>query len=344
MMKVISSILGVMSLIANSESLQSVPNVNQDKLDVRNNVDILKQAFANEFATLHDRINKQDQKIAGIEESAKQQELLIKALNSEVSELKNIIQIQDKDMTKMAKRIEVIFMTTRINEKKMTKMAKINEEMDMAPRINEQKMTKMATQINDLEMDNATTERKGMPIFTKDSSVFLNDTVDMHLDTDSETVSSFEKHTDHSEHGQNRAARVASGHVAFSAYLDHNLYHLTTGHILKCNRPILNVGNHYNAHTGVFTVPSTGVYLLTFFINGFGNNHRTFVRLVVDDRNIVAAVSLGGTADEMGGNTAIVQLTAGEAVWLEIFGGTTTGQLQTDNNFRYVTFSGVLLF
>ena len=326
MMTFISSILGVMSLIAHSESLQSVPNVNQDKVDVGNNVDIkniLRQAFANEFAALNDRIDKQDRKIASLEKTAKQQELLIKGFRSEVSELKSIIHRQDMDMTKM---------TTII------------ENMGMTSRINEQKMTMMATRINKLEMDNATIDRKRIPIFTKNSSFFLNDTVDMHLDLDSEGVSSFEKQTDYSEYGQNRAARVASSHVAFSAYLDHNLYHLTTGHILKCNRPIINVGNHYNAHTGVFSVPSTGVYLLTFFINGFGNNHRTFVRLVVDDRNIVAAVSTDDAGDEMGGNTAIVQLTAGVAVWLEIFGGTTTGQLQTDNTYRYVTFSGVLLF
>ena len=53
--------------------------------------------------------------------------------------------------------------------------------------------------------------------------------------------------------------------IAFSAYLSHNIAHLAPGHTLKCDQIIINDGNAYSQYTGVFTVPQTGVYLLTFY-------------------------------------------------------------------------------
>ena len=140
-----------------------------------------------------------------------------------------------------------------------------------------------------------------------------------------------------------------STNIAFSAYLDHNLNHLTSGFLIKCNQALLNVGNAYNTITGIFTVPKTGVYLLTFTISS-NNRHgmfetKTYIKLVSNGRNIIDGVSnlSAETSDQMGGNTAIVQLGAGESVWLEVFGGT-NGHLQSDGYYRYVSFSGVLLF
>ena len=150
--------------------------------------------------------------------------------------------------------------------------------------------------------------------------------------------------SDHQRRMLNPGITVAR--VAFSAYLDNKLTQLSTGHVIKCNKPLLNIGNAYNAHTGVFTVPTTGVYLLTFTICDNAPGHWTFVKLVVDDRNLVDAVLSpvpSGFSDFMGGNTAIVQLSASESVWLEVY-NTATGELESEEKFRYVTFSGVLLF
>ena len=145
-----------------------------------------------------------------------------------------------------------------------------------------------------------------------------------------------------------RKSRItARTNIAFSAYLDHILDHLTTGHLVKCNQVLVNAGNAYNTITGLFTVPQTGVYLLTFTINSHANHTwvRTYVKLVSNNRNIIDAVSIlrVNGSDQMGGNTAIVKLSAGESVWLEIF-GTPNGQLQSDGSYRYVSFSGVFLF
>ena len=52
---------------------------------------------------------------------------------------------------------------------------------------------------------------------------------------------------------------VATERVAFSTYLDHEIYNMGQGHHIICNQVLLNDGNHYNSFTGIFTVPQTGV-------------------------------------------------------------------------------------
>ena len=118
------------------------------------------------------------------------------------------------------------------------------------------------------------------------------------------------------------------------------------GHHIICNQVLLNDGNHYNYLTGIFTVPQTGVYLLTF---SFGvrttNDDWTEVRLVVNNREIVdAAVQMTGSVShrEASGNTAIIQLTQGESVWLENM--QPDSEISSGAAWRFTTFSGVLLY
>ena len=137
---------------------------------------------------------------------------------------------------------------------------------------------------------------------------------------------------------------TATEGVAFSAYLDHEIYHMGSGHTIKCNQVLLNDGNHYNNFTGIFTVPQTGVYLLTF---SFGVQHapdKTSVRLVVNNREIVDATGqvLGTWQRSSSSNTAIIRLNLDESVWLEnIITGSEVVSMQ---GYRYTTFSGVRLY
>ena len=97
----------------------------------------------------------------------------------------------------------------------------------------------------------------------------------------------------------------------------------------------------------MLTVPSTGIWLLTYTIASYHHGYHIKVRLVVDNRHIVDAVadSLRATTykDDMTGNTAIIRLNAGESVWLEVFGNT-NGELSSDSTSRLVTFSGAFLY
>ena len=133
--------------------------------------------------------------------------------------------------------------------------------------------------------------------------------------------------------------------IAFSAYLTQELGSLNSGYTIKCDQVLLNDGNAYSPYTGAFTVPETGVYLLTMSINAFHNGHKNHVKLVSNNRNIVDAIVWVVDSDHhvMGGNTAIVRLNSGEKIWLEIYsnGGS---ELYSKGDYRWVTFSGVLLY
>ena len=133
--------------------------------------------------------------------------------------------------------------------------------------------------------------------------------------------------------------------VAFSAYLGHFVEHMGVGHTIKCDQVLLNDGNSYSPFTGAFTAPSSGVYLLTFNIAVYDENARTLVKLVMNNSNIVdaAAISVGSSHDVMGGNTAIIRLNQGEAVWLEIYDGINS-EARSYPAYRFTTFSGVLLY
>ena len=137
---------------------------------------------------------------------------------------------------------------------------------------------------------------------------------------------------------------TATEGVAFSAYLDHIIYHMGGGHTIKCNQVLLNDGNHYNSFTGIFTVPETGVYLLTFNFGVQTINDVTEVRLVVNNREIVdAAGEVTVTSQRSSSsNTAIIKLNQGESVWLESI--VTDSEVVSGPSYRWTTFSGVLLY
>ena len=130
---------------------------------------------------------------------------------------------------------------------------------------------------------------------------------------------------------------VAAEGIAFSAYLDHDIYHMGAGHTIKCNQIILNDGGHYNTFTGVFSVPQTGVYLLSFSFGVEHINDWTEVKLIVNNREIVDASGqvLGSAQRLTSGNTAIIKLNQGESVWLEAV---------INDSDRRTTFSGALLY
>ena len=117
------------------------------------------------------------------------------------------------------------------------------------------------------------------------------------------------------------------------------------GHTIKCDQVVLNDGNGYNPYAGVFIVPQTGVYLLTFSLDSATVNIILFVKLVVNNRTIASAavhVAVHGHS-VMEGNTVIVRLSKGVSVWLETCGHSNSHVYGSSSN-RFTTFSGVLLY
>ncbi|XP_052791905.1 uncharacterized protein LOC128226047 [Mya arenaria] len=136
-------------------------------------------------------------------------------------------------------------------------------------------------------------------------------------------------------------ARRALANVAFSAYLSHPLSHVT-------NKALLNDGNGYNASTGTFTAPLSGVYMFNFH---FDSRALSFLKLVIDGVNQVDAVANRHVlndfndrkAQSMGGNTCIVHVNHGQVVQLRVY-ETPNSDVASGDTFRLSTFSGVLLY
>jgi hypothetical protein len=117
-----------------------------------------------------------------------------------------------------------------------------------------------------------------------------------------------------------RIRASSTGSVAFTAYLNHKLTGLNPGMTIKLNRIISNHGNGYNTFTGIFTAPVSGIYFITYTIEC--NHRKTNVRLMKDGVNIVDAVAhadpySGSYIQEMATNSAVIDVTAGQSLWLE---------------------------
>ena len=138
--------------------------------------------------------------------------------------------------------------------------------------------------------------------------------------------------------------RGISGEIAFSAYLSHVIPHLSHGHTIKFDQIILNDGNAYNQYSGVFTVPRSGVYLLTFTFDVYDNWQSTGLKLVVNNRNIVDGIAeSNGNKHSMAGNTVIIRLARGEVVRIEAY-YSADGEIVSISTSKLATFSGVLLY
>ena len=307
-----------------------------------------------EFAVLKDTVYKQGLEIDGLkqtatsyEENKHDQELLIKNIQKDNFELKGIIEGQEKKIMDMNEQISELQTTnsrrqvTEIEETTGKRYKSINK-MDKQQELMHDYLSYQNNGTENLEQlqnQDISKDLKDGGINSKEhSAVEENEAFNAKTGKNGQHSSKY-----YQALSKVRGRSIANRQIAFSAYLDNIYRQLSTGHVIKCNRALANSGNHYNAYTGVFSVPTSGFYFLTFFINGWGKAHQTYVSMVVNKRNIVDAVSIPTHMDQMGGNAAIIHSNAGESVWLEVF-GTSTGQAVSDETYRYVTFSGIFLF
>ena len=131
--------------------------------------------------------------------------------------------------------------------------------------------------------------------------------------------------------------------IAFTAYLDKTISHLGINHVIPFDKVLLNEGNAFNTHTGMFHCPRSGIYLFSYSVES-DRNGVIVAKLVIDGSNQLDVITDGTSGQyQMAGVTAIVRVTAGQSVWVATY-QVNDRTLFDDDNFRYTAFSGVLLY
>ena len=125
--------------------------------------------------------------------------------------------------------------------------------------------------------------------------------------------------------------------------MDKTVAHLGINHIIPFDKVLLNEGNAFNTHTGIFHCPQSGVYLFSFNIES--NNYGVIAaKLVVDGKNQIDAVAGGNdNVYTTGGVTAIVPVLSGQSVWVATYRINDVTLFNADV-MHYTSFSGALLF
>ncbi|XP_014882105.1 cerebellin-1-like [Poecilia latipinna] len=132
-----------------------------------------------------------------------------------------------------------------------------------------------------------------------------------------------------------------ASNIVFSATTDgsESFGPFSTATTIVYSRVIINVGNAYNQHTGIFAAPVPGIYYFTFFYHAVGSQ---IVNLVLwkNNEQVVTAFDHKTSADtaDNGGNAAFLQLQQGDQVYMRMGANSHVWQ-----NARTTTFSGVLL-
>ncbi|KAL3831363.1 hypothetical protein ACJMK2_023116 [Sinanodonta woodiana] len=197
---------------------------------------------------------------------------------------------------------------------------------------------------NDLYMQKEETNRlKSLLTSVRSENYNMDDVRIPKQDNDMEFDSKDVNNDNKTSKPEFRIRQVANEPIAFSTYITDYVYHLGINQVIKYNGVLTNEGSAYNSHTGIFTCPQGGLYLISFFANSM-NGHPVWVQLMVDDINVSDAVgySLRDNQDNQGGNVAILRLRAGQLVWTSIHYHSDS-TLAGTREFRHVTFSGVRL-
>ncbi|XP_054914573.1 uncharacterized protein LOC129378290 [Poeciliopsis prolifica] len=113
----------------------------------------------------------------------------------------------------------------------------------------------------------------------------------------------------------------------------------STDTTLIYRRVIVNVGNAYNQHTGIFAAPVPGIYYFTFFYHA-GGSQLVNLTLMKNNEIVVTVYDHKSSHDgaDNGGNAAFLQLQQGDQVYVRMSANSHVWQ-----NDYITTFSGALL-
>ncbi|XP_045183261.2 uncharacterized protein LOC123541751 [Mercenaria mercenaria] len=124
--------------------------------------------------------------------------------------------------------------------------------------------------------------------------------------------------------------------VLFLVYLDHTVS--MSNHILRFNDVVYNYGGGYNVHTGVYTVPISGAYIVSFHLELGAYSYPITSSLFVNSKVMVSSKLKPYYGVKQASQTAVLYLKRGDAMFLRVDKGTVGS-----SSGRSTIFTGVRL-
>ena len=95
---------------------------------------------------------------------------------------------------------------------------------------------------------------------------------------------------------------------------------ISNDYTIKFDTTVTNIGNHYNAYSGVFTASQHGVYVFTWNLYCDGNGGLIYSQLVVNSDVVGAMVTNAGGNDYARTTTGVVvvEINNGDIVFVRI--------------------------
>ncbi|XP_045183254.2 uncharacterized protein LOC123541745 [Mercenaria mercenaria] len=104
--------------------------------------------------------------------------------------------------------------------------------------------------------------------------------------------------------------------VSFLVYLDHTVS--MSNHILRFNNVVYNYGGGYNVHTGVYTVPISGAYIVSFHLELGSYSYPVTSSLYVNSKVMVSSKLKPYYGVKQASQTAVLYLKERESMFLKV--------------------------
>ena len=126
--------------------------------------------------------------------------------------------------------------------------------------------------------------------------------------------------------------------MAFTAYADTYRYYSSSGEKIEFDGVKTNIGGHFDNST-TFTCPVDGLYYFSFHVMSYTDSDDSQVSLMLDGSRVVSAWADYYISYAQASNSALVQCSAGQDVYLETYDYTYV----YSNLYDLSTFSGFLV-
>ncbi|XP_062584089.1 complement C1q-like protein 2 [Saccostrea cucullata] len=127
--------------------------------------------------------------------------------------------------------------------------------------------------------------------------------------------------------------------VAFYAYMSQHTQSISVQYPLRFDVVKTNVGNGYHSPTGIFIVPESGIYVFSWTIRIYGGRRHATQLMVNTDEVGIIHTHLVGDSDFEGTGIVVIQVNAGDDVFVRAHASWNVGAIRSDIAGR-TSFSG----